>query len=311
MDAIADYGSSDDEDIPQIVTTGKLVNEEISKSQSTTENDDKRRSKKLGMLSVVPKHIQEALLRGDTTQDSDSDDDAVYVSARTQKSNNSSSSASTSSGPTSKGGAVAALKSLLPTPSIELDPPVAQTSTLNTITDDGNGSSIDPAYDYESAAAAYSQQYFARQQHTSHIEHMDTDKGMHVNTNASANAKRKRTRDAEGRDDNFSDQNPISDTTGTGIQQVHGAGGNWDATAYNIQRAKDAEVRDVFSRMGSNGKMLKGIGSGPTGAASRIQKSRHHINSLVSAAVLDERELAEKAAQRGHNRATNRMRYGF
>jgi hypothetical protein len=76
-------------------------------------------------------------------------------------------------------------------------------------------------------------------------------------------------------------------------------------------RAKDKKKEEVFENLGAAGKELRGIGGGPKGHASGLQKKKHHINSLVADAVDAEQELIERKAWGAQNRANNRQRYGF
>ena len=92
MNSLAGYGSSSDDD-DEVMNTKKSA--ELAKksaqmsskvgtrqipsaaAQATTSRvgtSEEPKGKKLELFSLVPKHIQDALLRGDTLQDSDSDD---------------------------------------------------------------------------------------------------------------------------------------------------------------------------------------------------------------------------------------------
>ena len=321
MNTLEGYGSSSDGE------DGANENIKIRNLAKAVENKPKKGERKLELLNLVPKHIQAALERGDTLQDSDSDDNIVYTK-------NTSSNASGSAknlgkarnigsgyGPASRipsGAKVAGLMAMLPTVAVSggdtaVKPPVdlsarsnvgnsARDSELSSATHDDGHNSDDfdaSSYDYASAAAAYQQQYMA--------EHFRKDEGASSSSSSSSSSAgaRKRSRD-------------VDQAIRAGVIAPEGAiqitapsAQSWDTEAYNEMRDKQAKRDNIFNAMGAAGKNLKGLGAGPSGQASRLQKSKHHINSLVADMVDAEQELLEARATRKSNKSSNRMRYGF
>lgn len=192
MNGISGYGSSSDEedDGPRVIARPAAVDAPVSGMMKV---------KKLELLALVPKHIQDALLRGDTLQDSDNSDDddgAMYgasagaglaattttTSSSAAASSSSSSSATTNgNGTIAKGGRMTGLMDMLHAPSSTTAAYVGSLSAHTGVrvgmdvdtdadgaddADDTCGSNSGDAAAaaaaaYEAEAALYQEQYFA------------------------------------------------------------------------------------------------------------------------------------------------------